>query len=695
MERFSGMKTLIAILLGVSVVVPGPAARGQPADTAPKPPTSPERANEPAAGAESTEKFPIASFVTPVETMELLADQAQLQVVIDPRIRNGEDASGKPIPKWNEEVSFRRENMTPRQALEDFLTGYGMALVQDPDTKAYRISYKSAAAPAPTPAPQPPPATVPAPTPAQPQPPAPQPPAPQPVVATVPSAKPAEGASTETKPPADVAAMPPVRAQCTPVEAIKLLALEIPLKLIVDLRLETAVATGLDADGKPAPYLTNSISERWEGVTPRQALDSLVDKYGLVLLDNTNTHITRLAFRATKEPPITRVLQLRYAAASNVVAILKAALPSSEVTPDARTGLLVVKAAEKEFELVDMLLKKLDAMPRQVLIEAQFIETRRNPDSFKGIDWSQSLGEAGLAAQIGSGAKLGGTTTTGSGTASKPGGGTVTTPGSTVSGAPSFQFGGPLQSVVPSGVPGLFAATASGFNPNFAFLSSDGLKAVLHFLNNDSETRTLSTPRVVAMDNQETRLEVSQAIPIFDASTIVPQGGGPSVSSSKPNYTNVGTILLVTPRVVDTNVALLIKPEISKLGPVSTKTVAGNINQADTFESRKIMTQVLIPSGNTLVMGGLSSDDTSKSFNKVPLLGDIPLLGMAFRNEAKRRDKRSLVIFVTPTIVESGDFQTATPGFLKTPKPTESEIKDSMWDTGKPYDWKGGLKIFK
>src|SRR6185295_17312149 len=149
--------------------------------------------------------------------------------------------------------------------------------------------------------------------------------------------------------------------------------------------------------------------------------------------------------------------------------------------------------------------------------------------------------------------------------------------------------------------------TASGFSPATAFLNAQGVSAVLSFLNTESDTRTLATPRAVTLDNQETRLEVTRSIPIFDASEGIGQGGT-TVSSSKPNYTNVGTILIVTPHISGTNVAMRVRPEISRVEATpSRKVVAGKVNEADIFASSKIDTQVIIPSGNTLVMGGLIS----------------------------------------------------------------------------------------
>ena len=93
-----------------------------------------------------------------------------------------------------------------------------------------------------------------------------------------------------------------------------------------------------------------------------------------------------------------------------------------------------------------------------------------------------------------------------------------------------------------------------------------------------------------------------------------------------------------------------------------TKTIAGEVSQADEYDFRKVKTQVLIPNSNTLVMGGFIKDNTKNSYTKVPFMGDIPVLGYAFRHESKSLDKDNLLIFITPTIVRDTDFQPTTTG---------------------------------
>jgi general secretion pathway protein D len=229
--------------------------------------------------------------------------------------------------------------------------------------------------------------------------------------------------------------------------------------------------------------------------------------------------------------------------------------------------------------------------------------------------------------------------------------------------------------------------SSGGFAPNVAFLNAQGVSAALSFLNSESDSRVLATPRAVTLDNQETRLEVTTAIPIFNSTDSLSAGG--STTSQRAEYTNVGTILIVTPRITGTNVAMKVRPEISRVvpdHPSSRKIVGGKINEADVFASSSIETSVMVPSGNTLVMGGLVSDSTQKSYTKVPFLGDIPGLGYAFRKESKAREKANLIIFLTPTIIEDSDMQPYRTEFLNTQMPEHEDSMPAYYDRGKPYD---------
>jgi type IV pilus assembly protein PilQ len=428
-----------------------------------------------------------------------------------------------------------------------------------------------------------------------------------------------------------------------------------------------------DQNGQIKPEPT--ISVRWENISARQALLALLDNYGLQLVEDPRTKIARITIKNPNAPAplVTRVIQLKYASVSNMEAAVESALTDkrSRVVPDSRTSQLVIVATDSEQDGVDTLVEQLDKPTRQVLIETRFMEVSSSPSTIKGIDWSGTLSGQNVSFGNNSGflfPPAPGTTTVGSG------GATVTTPPT-----PGF-LNGILQN------PGVLANTAKGFDPNTFFLNADGVKAVVSFLNSDADAQTIATPRVVTLDNQSAHIEVTRAEPIFNT-TAGTQG---SPGGSQVAYTNLGTILDVTPRISANNyIWLTVEPEVSSDFGTITRIVAGVENQADEYDIRKVKTQVLIPNANTLVMGGFIKDNTKNQYTKVPVLGDIPVFGYAFRSESKGLQKDNLLIFITPTVVKDNDFQPTATEFLQSsslgPKPPMNP--KTPWNSAKPYDW--------
>jgi type II secretory pathway component GspD/PulD (secretin) len=232
--------------------------------------------------------------------------------------------------------------------------------------------------------------------------------------------------------------------------------------------------------------------------------------------------------------------------------------------------------------------------------------------------------------------------------------------------------------------PKMLVDTAHGLNPATAFLDADGLNAVFSFINQNSEARVISAPRTVTLDNETAMLSVTRATPIIN----VTAGNQTVTGGSQITYTNLGIILHVTPRISANNfVNLEVEPEVSRVFDTVTKVINGQTSQADEYDVRRMQTKVMIPSGHTLVLGGLVQDDTRSSNTKVPFLGDIPFLGRAFRSDSKSRQKSNLLIFLTPTIVQDSDYQATESHFLQTPIGSIDEKNWSAWDSGKPVDW--------
>ena len=468
-----------------------------------------------------------------------------------------------------------------------------------------------------------------------------------------------------------------------------------PLITIEDAPLTDAIKTlarqaGINFQFDPKVLQTSNaptVTIRFENVTAMQALTAVLDNYGLQLTQDPKTRIGRVTGKEAPglEPLVTKVIHLHYSNATNIIPIIKATFSSarSQVIADSRTGQLVVVATEKEIGVINDTLIKLDSSPSQILIEARFLETTKNPKTAKGIDWSKTLSAQNI--------QFGNTILDPKSVPLSQGITTLSNGLSSASPASVLSAG-----VVPSS-PQISGATMGSFAP--WVVNADGLKAVLSFLNSDAETQTLATPRAVALEGIATELSVVQDIPIFEEQQGAINGGVQQASTVKPNYNvtgpsgvlnEVGVKLLVTPRIYGvSNVFLDLKPEISELGPDAVSILGGRTSTSPTFNRKRIKTEAMVPSGNTLVLGGLREDGTKYARTKVPILGDLPGLGGAFRSNSKERNKRDLLMFITPTIVLDGDYQSGERSreFLQRKAQEPADVEWSEWDSTKPHDW--------
>lgn len=417
-----------------------------------------------------------------------------------------------------------------------------------------------------------------------------------------------------------------------------------------------------------------NISIRWENLTAEQALNALIGTYGLQLVSDAKTGISRVTVKdpAAAEPLVTKVVQLKFSSPSNMVASVQTVLVDkrSKVIADVRTSQLVVSATEKEQEAVEQLVTRLDTQTKQVLIEAKILETTLNPKTAKGVDWSGTLAEQVVA--VGNNAV--GTTPSFPGAAGTPP--TPAVPGGALSSLPRM-----IYDTARSGQLG-------------TFLNADGVSAAISFLNSSGKTKVVSEPRMVTLDNQKASIDVGLLFPIVNTSA----GTANTAGGSSISYSNLTVNLDVTPRIAANNfVELKVTQGVLRLGNKVQSQVGGVNNNVDSFLARKLDTTVLIPSGNTLVMGGLVQDENIIRNVKVPLLGDIPGVGLLFRHDSKALTRQNLTIFITPTIVQETDFQPAKTDYLKQTGNEDVQEGWNSWDSGKPAfgkanDWSSEIK---
>jgi type II secretory pathway component GspD/PulD (secretin) len=196
----------------------------------------------------------------------------------------------------------------------------------------------------------------------------------------------------------------------------------------------------------------------------------------------------------------------------------------------------------------------------------------------------------------------------------------------------------------------LFDKALNALGGQFAILSAPQLSVTLRALNEDSDAEFLANPRVVTADNMQAKIEIIRSQPVpqlnFNEQTATAVFGG--FQDKK-----FGNTLVVKPSVNKDNfITLAVKPEISNKVGDQPFTFAGATVTSPVIDTRSLDSNVLIKSGDTLAIGGLLQDEVTKARTKVPILGDVPILGYFFQEKMNARVKRNLLVFVTPTIID-------------------------------------------
>ncbi len=331
----------------------------------------------------------------------------------------------------------------------------------------------------------------------------------------------------------------------------------------------------------------------------------------------------------------TQVIPLRHADAVNVATILGGILsgqpPGGEeegaqettIQADETLNAIVVRADPGAMTEILEIIKKLDVRRSQVLIEAAIVEITIDDTSDLGIE---------LAAADGSGE-------------------TVPFVSTSLQGVISSLFSNLLddedQIDVLTGLASVSSPTLAAAKIDADAISFGG---VVTALATNSEANLLSTPSILTLDNQEAKILVGREVP-FRTGSFTTTGDGTSNPFTTVQREDVGVELTVTPHVHDdSSVRLQVAQQITNV----LATPVGGEAFADVVTSkRSIETTILAEDRQTIVLGGLIQDDQNESESKVPLLGDIPGLGILFRSRSKTNAKTNLLVFLRPTVLRS------------------------------------------
>ena len=283
----------------------------------------------------------------------------------------------------------------------------------------------------------------------------------------------------------------------------------------------------------------------------------------------------------------------------------------------------------------------IDVKPQQVLIEAKIIEANKDRLRDLGIDWG--TGSSGASSSTLSYVPV----------------------GKNAGGFDNSRIGGHVLSdlVTPTTfTPKATSITSANTGLKLAYrkLTGSQLEIILHALEEDVDTNTLSAPRIMTLNNQEATILVGQKFPLI--TTSISTQTNQVTGSTLDRYQDIGIQLNVVPQICDKDyINMIIHPAVSSYtSTLKTKAPDGTIlSEYPIIDTREAETQIFIKDGETVVIGGLLKDVKTKSKMGVPFLGKIPLLGLLFQRETNDTEKIDLLIFITARVMREEEFSDA------------------------------------
>ncbi|MDP9991504.1 general secretion pathway protein D [Variovorax boronicumulans] len=291
-----------------------------------------------------------------------------------------------------------------------------------------------------------------------------------------------------------------------------------------------------------------------------------------------------------------------------------------QIQADPSTNSLIITAPEPQYRQMRAVIDKLDGRRAQVMIEALIVEVSANKAANFGVQWQSALGNNAV---IGTNSSLN-----------------------------RNNILALTQALATRNPAGLASSIQPGLN--LGIVGKIGgqyiLGAIANFFNSDGDANVLSTPNLLTLDNEEAKIIIGQNVPF-------PTGSYASTSGS------VGVNPFTTVERKDVGLTLRVRPTINENGTVrmtifqETSTVDQNSlanPNGPTTNKRSIESSVLVEDGGLVMLGGLLSDTYNNNIEKIPLAGDIPVLGNLFKNENRTRNKSNLMMFLRPAVMRDG-----------------------------------------
>ncbi|MDD5630092.1 MAG: type IV pilus secretin PilQ [Elusimicrobia bacterium] len=400
------------------------------------------------------------------------------------------------------------------------------------------------------------------------------------------------------------------------------------------------------SDVTAVPPLTLHLSD----VPFNEAVQTILSMSGLVTMQVGDSIVrvmtpAQMAKERSTATTLTKIIPLNYTKASEILPALTA-VRSAEgrqgtATADLKTNSLILTESPDGMATEERLIAQLDVRPKQVLIEAKLIEVTLSNSLDFGIQWNYFSADQGKAFG------KNGVTTIGAPLGVATG---KTTPFdlNSVAGMDATRIASansPLGATTGGTGVNLPASQVLGALTLGRITNNQILNMTLTAAATQGKVKVLSDPKIATLNNQPANINVTTQYPYVTTSIASTAGGA---VSSQVTYVSVGIQLTVTPTInADGRITLLVNPVVSQPSATAPTATGG----APGIDSRQATTTVLIRDGETIVIGGLISDHMENNVSKIPLLGDIPILGWLFRSKHVKRTRTELLIFVTPKVL--------------------------------------------
>jgi len=406
------------------------------------------------------------------------------------------------------------------------------------------------------------------------------------------------------------------------------------------------MAEQADVDIIKSPNVTGSVTATLTNVPLKEALDNILTTHGYAYV--TSESMIRVApvdeITEKSERLTSRIYRIYYADVSEVEKALQKFISNrGSISSNTGTSNIIVTDTETKIKVIDTFIDEIDRITPQIMVEARIYDISAKEGFDLSPDWDAGRNNpiSVLTDVTTTNTAATGTTTTTRAETDTRNTTWQTNSAGGVTGTNSY-----LRRKSNPFVGGSFDTTSGG-KIRIGFLDTVNIDFALSLLSSEINAELLANPRILVLDNETAEFKIISEIPYTEQST-TSEGG--EMTSTK--FKEVGVELKVTPHVTrDGMVRLHIIPVFGVVSEEGSKTATSNLGTVPTVDRREVDTKALVKDGQTVVLGGLRKKEVSQKVYKVPLLGDVPLLGELFKDTSESVKTTELLIFITPKII--------------------------------------------